>query len=101
MSVDNLISLLAILALTLNDEVRAAVGPLRNPPGVVVVKRIANFMNSVSGLEPGDVIHGVNQLPIDSLATLHTAMTQIKAHDSVVIKVERGGGLQWLAFDME
>jgi serine protease Do len=98
---DNLISRLGILALTLNDEVRTAVGPLRNPSGVVVVARVANFMSSVSGLEPGDVIHSVNQVPIDSLATLHTAMTKVKAHDSVVLQVERGGGLQWLAFDME
>jgi hypothetical protein len=38
---------------------------------------------------------------IDSLSSLRTALTEIKPHDPVVLQVERGGGFQWLAFDME
>jgi serine protease Do len=58
-------------------------------------------MSSASGLETGDVIHTVNQTPISSLKTLRAALSQIKPHDPVVLQVERNGGYQWLAFDME
>jgi serine protease Do len=98
---DNLVSRLGILALSLDDELRAMVGTLRNPSGVVVVARVADFMSSATGLETGDVIHSVNQVSVDSLSSLRSALNQIKPHDPVVLQVERGGGFQWLAFDME
>ena len=98
---DNLISRLGILALDLNDDLRSMLGTLRNPSGVVVVARVAAFLSSANGLETGDVIHSVNQIPIDSLASLRAALRQIKPHDAVVLQVERGGGFLWLAFEME
>jgi serine protease Do len=98
---ENLVSRLGILALSLNDELRSIVGTLRNPSGVVVVARVANFMSSETGLETGDIIHSVNQAPIDSLSALRAALMQIKPHDPVVLQVEREGGFQWLAFEME
>lgn len=98
---ENVVSRLGILALSLNDDLRSKVGTLRNPSGVVVVARVANFMSSETGLETGDIIHSVNQAPIDSLSSLRAALTQIKPHDPVVLQVERGGGFQWLAFEME
>ncbi len=98
---ENLVSRLGILGLDLNDGVRSLLGTLRNPAGVVVVARVADFLSSTTGLETGDVIHSVNQTEIDSLSSLRAALKQIKPHDSVVLQVERGGGFQWLAFEME
>ncbi len=98
---DNLVSRLGILGLDLDDKLRSMLGTLRNPSGVVVVARVADFMSSATGLETGDVIHSINQIPIDSLSSLRTALKQIKRRDPVVLQVERGGGLQWLAFEME
>jgi len=98
---ESLVSRLGVLALGLNDEVRSMVGTLRNPSGVVVVARVADVMSSATGLETGDVIHSVNQTSIDSLSSLRAALNQIKPHDPVVLQVERGGGFQWLAFEME
>jgi len=98
---DNLVSRLGILALDLNDDLRSTLGPLRNPSGVVVVARVADFLSSANGLETGDVIHSVNQISIDSLTSLRATLRQIKPHDPVVLQVERGGGFQWLAFEME
>jgi hypothetical protein len=43
----------------------------------------------------------VHQTRIDSLSSFRTVLGQIKPHDPVVLQVERGGGLQWLAFDTE
>jgi len=98
---ENLVSRLGILALDLNDELRSLLGDLRNPSGVVVVGRVADFMSSATGLQTGDVIHSVNQTAIDSLSSLRAVLNQIKPRDPVVLQVERGGGLQWLAFEME
>ncbi len=98
---DNLVARLGILALDLNDDLRSVLGPLRNSSGVVVVARVAEFLSSSTGLQTGDVIHSVNQAPIDSLSSLRAALRQIKPHDPVVLQVERGGGFQWLAFEME
>jgi serine protease Do len=98
---DNLVSRLGILGLNLNDQLRAMVGELRISSGVVVVARVADFRSSANGLETGDVIHSVNQTSIDSLSSLRAALRQIKAHDPVVLQVEREGGLQWVAFEME
>jgi S1-C subfamily serine protease len=89
------------LGLDLDDQLRAMLGTLRKPSGVVVVARVADFLSSASGLETGDVIHSVNQVSIDSLSSLRAALAQIKPHDAVVLQLERRGGLQWLAFDME
>jgi serine protease Do len=98
---ENLVSRLGVLALDLTDELRSILGTLRNPSGVVVVARVADFLSSSNDLQTGDVIHSVNQVPIDSLNSLRAALRQIKSHDSVVLQVERGGGFQWLAFEME
>jgi serine protease Do len=98
---ENLVPRLGILALNLNDKLRSMLGDLRNPSGVVVMGRVADFMSSATGLQTGDVIHSVNQTAIDSLSSLRAALQQIKPRDPVVLQVERGGGLQWLAFEME
>jgi len=98
---DNLVARLGILGLDLNDQLRSSLGTLRNPSGVIVVARVAEFRSSVSGLETGDIIHSLNQAPIDSLAALREALRQIKPRDPVVLQVERDGGYRWLAFDME
>ena len=98
---ENLVSRLGVLALDLNDELRSVVGPLRNPLGIVVVARVQDFMSSATGLQTGDIIHSLNQMPIDSLSSLRAALEPIKSHDSVVLQIERSGGYQWLAFEME
>ena len=98
---ENLVARLGILALTLDDRLRSMLGTPRNPSGVVVVGRVADFMSSATGLETGDVIHSVNRTSIDSLSSLRAALNLIKPHDPVVLQVERGGGLLWLTFEME
>jgi serine protease Do len=92
---------LGILALDLNDQLRSVIGDLRISSGVVVVGRAAEFNSADSGLQAGDVIHSLNRTPIDSVVTLRTAVRALKPGDAVVLQIERGGGLEYLAFDME
>lgn len=98
---DNLVARLGILAVNLDDQVRSMIGTLRDPSGVIVVARVADSIGADTGLETGDIIHNVNRTPVDSLSSLRAALADIKPHDPVVLQVERAGGFQWLAFDMQ
>jgi S1-C subfamily serine protease len=98
---ENLVPRLGVLALDLNDQLRSALAPLRSPSGVVVVARVQDFRSSATGLQAGDIIHSLNQVSIDSLTALRAALREINPHDSAVLQVERDGGYQWLAFEME
>jgi serine protease Do len=98
---DNLVARLGILAVNLDDQVRSMIGTLRIPSGVIVVARVADSIGTDTGLETGDIIHNVNRTPVDSLSSLRAALADIKPHDPVVLQVERAGGFQWLAFDMQ
>jgi serine protease Do len=100
-SQNNLVGRLGILALDLSDQLRSVIGDLRIPSGVVVVGRAAEFNSADSGLQSGDVIHSLNRTSIDSVQTLRTTVRALKPGDAVVLQIERSGGLQYLAFDME
>ena len=97
----SLVERLGVLAVNLDDQLRSAVGELRIPSGVVVIARAGNLVGPETGLKTGDVIHSVNRKPVDSLSALRTTLGDVKVNAPVVLQVERDGGLQWLAFEME
>ena len=97
----SLVPQLGVLAVDLTDQLRSAVGPVRIAGGVVVVGRAANLIVSESGLQTGDIIHALNTKPIDSVETLRGAVRELKPWAAVVLQIERDGGLQYLAFEME
>ena len=43
----------------------------------------------------------VNGKPIESVETLRAVVRGLKSGDPVVLQIEREGGLQYLAFEME
>jgi serine protease Do len=62
----------------------------------------APSVNSIdNGLQPGDVIHALNRTPIESVAQLQSVAAQLKAGDAAVLRIERQGQFQYLAFEME
>ena len=98
---NSLIPRLGVLAIDLTDDLRARLGSLRIPSGVVVVGRAADLILPDTGLEAGDIIHQLNTTPIDSVDTLRTAVAALKTGDPVVLQVERDGGLLYVSFEME
>ena len=98
---NSLIPRLGILAIDLTADLRARLGSLRIPSGVVVVGRAADLIMPDTGLQAGDIIHRLNTTPIDSMDTLRTAVGVLKTGDAVVLQVERDGGLQYVSFEME
>jgi serine protease Do len=97
----SLLPRLGILVVDITDQIRSALGTVRIAGGVVVVGRAANLIVSESGLRTGDLIHSINTTQIDSVETLRRAVHVLKSGDAVVLQVERSGGLQYLAFEME
>jgi S1-C subfamily serine protease len=54
---------------------------------------------SLFGLQPGDVLHVLNQTQLDSLETLRRLLAGLKSGDPVVFSIERNGQLNYIAFD--
>jgi serine protease Do len=97
----NLVPRLGILAIDLTPELRNQIGPLRISSGVIVLGRAADLIMPETGLQTGDVIHSLNTTAIPDMATLRTAILNLKTGDPVVIQVERSDGLTYLSFEME
>jgi serine protease Do len=97
----NLVPQLAILGVTIDDRLRQAVPDLRIPSGVVVIGRAADLLGPDVGLTTGDVIHAINNHPIDSVDDLRNALKQLKTGDSVALQVERSGKLEYVSFESD
>jgi S1-C subfamily serine protease len=74
---------------------------LRKQYGVVVAARAAGSEGLEVDLRPGDVIYAINNEPTSTVASLTTALGQMKTGDAVVLQVERDGPLMYVAFEME
>jgi serine protease Do len=98
---NSLIQQLGVLAIDLSAELRAQLGDLRIPSGVVVVGRAADLIMPDIGLQAGDIIHRVNSTSVDSVDALRVALHSLKAGDPVVLQVEREGGLMYVSFEIE
>jgi serine protease Do len=97
----NLVPRLGILGIDLTDDLRAKIGTLRIPSGVIVLGRAADLILPDTGLQTGDIIHALNTTHITSMDTLRSALLTLKTGDPVVLQVERSDGLTYLSFEME
>jgi serine protease Do len=96
----NLISRLGILGLELTPELARMIPGIRNPQGVVVAG-VALDAEGSSGPRPGDVIYGVNGVPVRKLADLRGAIGQIASDTTAVLQVGRQGQLRFLTVTLQ
>jgi serine protease Do len=96
-----LVRRLGILGVDVSEKLRGVVPGLRLGTGVVVAARTLDATNVDSGLQPGDVIHALNRLEIDSLETLRRVLRGIKPGEPAAIQIERQGKFAYLSFEME
>jgi serine protease Do len=96
----NLIARLGILGLDLTPELARQIPGIRASHGVVVAGVAQDALGS-SGPIPGDVIHGVNGMPVRTLADLRAAIGQVAADSSAVLQVGRQGQLRFLTVTLE
>ncbi|HET8734331.1 MAG TPA: PDZ domain-containing protein, partial [Anaeromyxobacteraceae bacterium] len=90
-----------ILGVEVSERLRGILPPLRIGYGVVVAARTVDGVATAVGLQPGDVIHGLNRAPVETVDGLRQAIQALHGGDPVVLQVERQGRLTYLAFEME
>ncbi len=99
---EHLVTKLGILALNLDERIAEMLPALLRPDGVVVAAIAADAPLSRQGaLNPGDVIHAVNNHAVVSLAELRAALGALKPGATAVLQIERDGRLMYLAFTLE
>jgi len=98
---NNLVPQLGVLAISIDDKVRAATGELRMPTGVIVLGRAATLLGPDVGLTTGDIIHAINSRPVDTIDNLRSALSSLKSGDAVALQVERQGKLQFVSFELD
>lgn len=92
---------LGILGLTFDDRLHSLLPEARMSTGVIVVGRAPGFSTIDVGLRAGDVVHSLNRTPVESVEQLKSALAQLKQGDAAVLRIERQGQFQYLAFEME
>ena len=98
-SADNIIPKLGIVGIQITGSVARLISPTRSPGGILVTALTAGGNASLFGLQPGDVLHVLNQTPLDSLETLRRLLAGLKPGDPVVFSIERNGQFNYIAFD--
>ena len=99
---ENLVPRLGILGVTLDQRLAEMLPVVRVQSGVVVASTVAGAIDSrEGGLAPGDVISAINRMPVPGLAEIRGLLEQMKSGDPVVLQLERGGELMYLAFTIE
>ena len=96
----HLVRRLGILGIEVDDKVRQLVH-LRKPNGVIVAGRTLDASGLDTGLQPGDTIHALNRLPIESVEDLRRAVKDRKGGEPVVLQIEREGRFRYLFFETE
>jgi serine protease Do len=69
--------------------------------GIVVVAEAPSPNAVDTGVQAGDIIRAVNRTALQSVSQLQATVRGLKSGDPVVLQVERGGKLQYLAFEMD
>jgi serine protease Do len=97
----NLVPRLGILCLEIDKDVARLMPDLRRSFGIIVAAKAPQGQSQIIDLQPGDIIHAVNNLPIAVLSTLQETIDAFKSGDAVVLQIERDGRLQYVAFEIE
>jgi S1-C subfamily serine protease len=90
-----------IFASDWDDELKPLLRKDSNDPGVVVIAQGAASNGVDRGVQSGGIIRAVNRSPLTSVFQLQATIHQLKAGDPVVLQIERGGQLEFLAFEMD
>jgi serine protease Do len=97
----NLIPEFGILAIQLDEKLRALLPGLRHEYGVVVAARSSNAPYEGQGLQVGDVIYELNGTPVVSLEMLKALVKDLKPGSAVAFQVERNGKLHYVPIELE
>ena len=97
----NLVPELDILGVDIDDKLAEALHSAHGNRGVLVAAMSADAAPPGDRFQPGDILRAVNRAPVQSLAELRKAVAGLKDGDPVVVQIERGGMLTFVAFEID
>jgi S1-C subfamily serine protease len=92
----NLVSKLGILGIEIDKKITALLPDVREASGVIVAAKVAGLGGQANSLAAGDIIHGLNGVPVISLDFLRSKLDAIKPGTPVVLQIERDGDLMYV-----
>lgn len=92
---------LGVVATDLTGAVRDMLSETRIAQGVLVIAQEEGVKSAETGLLPGDIIHTLNRTEIASVEQLRAALAKLNTGDAAVLRIERKGQLQFIAFEAE
>jgi serine protease Do len=93
---DNLVFRLGMYGATLTPALASTLGGLRGGPGVLVLALAGAGPAGQNAMEPGDVIHGVNAMAVDTVESLRSRLEAVPDGAPIVLQIERAGMLTYL-----
>jgi len=96
----NLVPSLGILGLDVTPELARAIPGARQTWGVVVAA-VSRNATKPAGLQPGDVIYAVNDIPVRTLADLRAALERVPNDAAAVLQICREGQLRFVTQSSE
>ena len=91
---------IGVLGLTVDDQISTLLPPPRVRGGVLVAARVADVRPPMGDpLVAGDVIHAINGVAIQDLASLRTRLESLSSDSPIVLQVERSGTLHLVAIE--
>lgn len=97
----NLIPRLGILCIEIDKDVAQLLPDLRRSYGIIVAAKASQGQAQFVDLQPGDIIHAVNNVPMALLSTFQDTINSFQRGDAVVLQIERDGRFHYVAFEME
>ncbi len=98
---NNLVPRLGILCVEIDERLAKMVSDLRQASGLVVAAKAPEGQGRYLDLQPGDVIHGMNDDEVRSLEAFRKNVLALKTGDPVALLIERNGTLRYITFEME
>jgi len=92
---------LGILAVDVDEKVIPLYSALREYTGVAVAGITTDLSVEANRLQPGDVVHRVNQEAVLNLAGLRKMLEEFKHGQVVAVQVERAGQMQFVVLEID
>ena len=97
----SLVPRLGIFGVEITDQLAGHLPSLRTPSGVIVAAMAANLLEVQTDLQPGDVIHALNNQKIETLDGLRAALQAMPSGAPGVLQIERDSKLMYITFEMD
>jgi serine protease Do len=95
----NVIDGLGVFVVALDGRFRSPFSTPRNSSGVMVIAKSPGLNVYTSDLRPGDIVYQVNRQGVESVQQVRSLLQHMRPGQAVALQVERGGRLQYIAFE--